>query len=168
MHSLRTRIIFLTVCVIVIALTIVTLLSVLFIRNNERLESDQLLLLLCETGVRDLTPLTGLEELVYLELFLTPVRDLSPLLTLKSLEDLNLSYTQGDVDVVAQMTWLKNLWWCSREEAIPTKSQQQMLREALPDCNFNFVKQSSTGGGWRELPNYYAQRDILGMYYMTG
>ena len=125
-------------------------------------------LLLCETGVTDLTPLTGLEELVYLELFLTPVRDLSPLLTLKSLEDLNLSYTQGDVSVVAQMTWLKNLWWCSREEAIPTKSQQQMLREALPDCNFNFVKQSSTGGGWRELPNYYAQRDIFGMYYMTG
>ena len=53
MHSLRTRIIFLTVCVIVIALTIVTLLSVLFIRNNERLESDQLLLLLCETGERN-------------------------------------------------------------------------------------------------------------------
>ena len=54
MHSLRTRITFLTVCVIVIALTIVTLLSVLFIRNNERLESDQLLLLLCETGERNL------------------------------------------------------------------------------------------------------------------
>lgn len=54
MHSLRTRITMLTVLVIVIAVTIVSLLSVFFIRNNERLESDQLLLLLCETGERNL------------------------------------------------------------------------------------------------------------------
>ena len=54
MHSLRTRITLLTVCVVVVAVTVVTLLSVLFIRNNERIESDQLLLLLCETGERNL------------------------------------------------------------------------------------------------------------------
>ena len=54
MHSLRTRITLLTVCVIVIAVTIVTLVSVLFIRQNERLESNQMLLLLCETGERNL------------------------------------------------------------------------------------------------------------------
>ena len=46
MHSLRTRITLLTVCVIVIAVSAVTLLSVLFIRNNERRESEQMLLLL--------------------------------------------------------------------------------------------------------------------------
>ena len=54
MHSLRTRITLLTVFVTVIAVTIVTFLSVLFIRNNERRQSDQLLLLLCETGERNL------------------------------------------------------------------------------------------------------------------
>ena len=54
MHSLRTRITFLTVCMIVISVTIVTLVSVLFIRGNERRESDQLLLLLCETGERNI------------------------------------------------------------------------------------------------------------------
>ena len=54
MHSLRTRITLLTVCVVIVALTVVTFLSVMFIRNNERLESDQLLLLLCETGERNL------------------------------------------------------------------------------------------------------------------
>ena len=43
-----------TVCVIVIALSITTALSVVFIRSNGRLESDQLLLLLCETGERNL------------------------------------------------------------------------------------------------------------------
>ena len=54
MHSLRTRITLMTVCVIVIALSVVTVLSVLFIRSNGRQESDQLLLLLCETGERNL------------------------------------------------------------------------------------------------------------------
>ena len=54
MHSLRTRITLVTVFLIVIAVTVVTFLSVLFIRRNERRESDQLLLLLCETGERNL------------------------------------------------------------------------------------------------------------------
>jgi len=125
-------------------------------------------LLLCETLITDLTPLTGLTELVYLELFLTRPKDLSPLLTLTALEDLNLHYTRGDVNIIAQMTWLKNLWWGNNQGARLTWDQQQMLREAIPGCNFNFTSPSSTGGGWRELPNYYAQRDIFGMYYMTG
>lgn len=54
MRSLRTRITLLTVLVVIIALTIVTVSCVLFIRNNERRESEQLLLLLCETGERNL------------------------------------------------------------------------------------------------------------------
>ena len=54
MHSLRTRITLVTVCLIVIAVGIVTTLGVLFIRKSERQETDQLLLLLCETGERNL------------------------------------------------------------------------------------------------------------------
>ncbi len=54
MRSLRTRITLMTVCVIVIAVALVTLLSVIFIRRTEQRESDQLLLLLCETGERNL------------------------------------------------------------------------------------------------------------------
>ena len=54
MHSLRTSITLVTVCLIVIAVTVVTALSVLFIQKNERKESDQMLLLLCETGERNL------------------------------------------------------------------------------------------------------------------
>ena len=53
-RSLRTRLIITVMCVIVAALAIVTFLSVLFIRNNEHRKSDQLLLLLCETGERNL------------------------------------------------------------------------------------------------------------------
>lgn len=54
MRSLRTKITLMTVCVIIIAVTVVTLLSVFFIRRNEQREADQLLLLLCETGEKNL------------------------------------------------------------------------------------------------------------------
>lgn len=125
-------------------------------------------LILADSTVRDLTPLTGLTELVYLEIFMMNVYDLSPLLTLTALEDLNLAYTSGDPNIIAQMTWLKNVWWVHTEKKMLTPEQQQMLRDANPDCYYDFTSPSSTGGGWRELPNYYAQRDAFGMFYMTG
>lgn len=120
-------------------------------------------LLMADTEIYDLTPLAGLTELVYLELFLTDVTDYSPLLTLTSLEDLNIHYTRGDPGIIAQMTWLKNLWWKGANwQGI------MMLQDALPNTHFEYSCASSTGGGWRQLENYYAQRDILGMRYMTG
>ena len=125
-------------------------------------------LMLCQTAISDLTPLTGLDELIYLELFMTVPEDLSPLVTLTALEDLNLHYVRGDPKIIAQMTWLKNLWWNNLEYYKLSYEDQQMLRDAIPDCNFNFTSGSSTGGGWRELPNYYAQRDIFGVEYMVG
>ena len=54
MRSLRARITLITVFVVIVAVAIVTLTSVIFIRNNENRKSDQLLLLLCETGERNL------------------------------------------------------------------------------------------------------------------
>lgn len=54
MRSLRTRITLMTVCVVLLALAIITTLSTIFIRTTEHQKSDQLLLLLCETGERNL------------------------------------------------------------------------------------------------------------------
>ena len=54
MRSLRTRITLLAVGVVFVALVIVTALSVVFIRKSEHQKSDQVLLLLCETGERNL------------------------------------------------------------------------------------------------------------------
>ena len=53
-HSLRTKITLLAVLITAVAVFVVTLLSVLFIRNTEHRKSDQLLQLLCETGERNL------------------------------------------------------------------------------------------------------------------
>ena len=54
MRSLRTRLTMLTVWVVIVTVVSMTLISVVFIRNNEHRKSDQLLLLLCETGERNL------------------------------------------------------------------------------------------------------------------
>ena len=54
MRSFRTRFTILTVCVAILSVSIVSATSVLFIKNNEHRKSDQLLLLLCETGEKNL------------------------------------------------------------------------------------------------------------------
>ena len=54
MRSLRTRITIMTLCVVVFAVAVVTAMSVFFIRKTEHKKSDQLLLLLCDTGERNL------------------------------------------------------------------------------------------------------------------
>lgn len=54
MRSIRTRMTLLTVCLIIITVTSMALISVFFIRGTEQQESNQLLLLLCETGEKNL------------------------------------------------------------------------------------------------------------------
>ncbi len=120
-------------------------------------------LLLADTKISDITPIADHEELIYLELFMTNVTDYRPLLTLKKLEDLNLCYTYGPMDTIAKMTWLKHLWW-SPDRGV----KGDYLVKYLPNTVINTTTPSSTGEGWRELPNYYDMRDMLGMWYMTG
>ena len=54
MRSLRTKITLTIVSALIVAVFLVSALSVVFIRNDEQSKSEQLLLLLCETGVRNL------------------------------------------------------------------------------------------------------------------
>ena len=54
MHSLRTKIALMTVIMIVVAVLVVTVTYVLFIRDTEHGKNEQLLLLLCETGEKNL------------------------------------------------------------------------------------------------------------------
>lgn len=54
MHSLRTRFTVLTTCVVMLAVSSISFISIFFIRSNEHNNADQLLMLLCETGERNL------------------------------------------------------------------------------------------------------------------
>lgn len=122
-------------------------------------------LILADTDVYDLTPLEGLSELIYLELFMTDITDVTPLLNLTKLEDLNLGHTRADIETIAQMNWLKRLWWSGGGI---WGARLQLLKTNLPNTELQYITYSSTDGGWREGKHYYEQRDLLGMYYMTG
>lgn len=120
-------------------------------------------LILAETGISDLTPLKDHKNLIFLELFLSKVTDYSPLTTCKALEDLNLCYTQGNYEPIAEMTWLKRLWWSGCWKA------RTKLPELMPErVEMEFLSLSSTGRGWREGQHYYDMRDFIGMEYMVG
>lgn len=121
-------------------------------------------LLVADTKIADLSPIAGLQELIFLEFFLTDVTDYSPLLELPALEDVNLHYTYGDYNIIKQLTWVKNIWW---RNIRLTQAQRQELRDAIPDAHFEFWSYSSTGKGWRKLQNYYDHRDLMGMYYLN-
>ena len=120
-------------------------------------------LLMCSTPITDISYCANMKDLKYLELFLTKVTDFSPLLECKNLVDLNICYTNPEDPLIfGQMTQLKNLWFRNMYDW-QVRSQ---LRQMLPNTTMVFDGGSSTGGGWRKLDNYYAQRDILGMPYM--
>lgn len=122
-------------------------------------------LLICDTLITDISYCANMKDLKYAEFFLTPIKDFSPLLECPNLVDLNVSYCHPEDPLIfGQMPQLKNLWFrCTARSATI-----RYLNQALPNTRMVFTEGSSTGDGWRELPNYYAQRDILGMYYMEG
>lgn len=114
-------------------------------------------LVLSWTFIEDITPLASCKNLIWLEVFAMPIKDLSPLKGCTALEDLNLGRTRGDRSIIAEMTWLKNLHWYETGY-----NDLMMLQEAMPDTDVTTVITA-----WRQLPNYFAHRDILGMPYMT-
>lgn len=118
-------------------------------------------LVLAHSQVQYIEPIRSCKNLKFLELDWSPVKDYSPLTGCTALEDLNLGETYADITPIQSMTWLRNLWMvnCSR-------SAVYKARQALPEVNMVVSGDATVAGGWRNLPNYYAMRDKLGMYYM--
>ena len=109
-------------------------------------------------------PISTCKELIYLEFFWTWINDFTPLLGCTALEDVNLARTNGDPKVLKEMTWLKNLWIDGNEL---TAAEKVELQAALPNTYIKFCDAEMTRNGWRDLPNYFAMRDLLGMPYNT-
>lgn len=121
-------------------------------------------LILADNWIKDITPLSTCKNLVYLELFINHQFsfDLTPLQGCTALEDLSVSDTEVDVKPLAKMPWLKNLW----VNNVPmSKEDRQLLTESLPNTHIEFDHGFTTGGGWRELQNYYDMRDLMGLPY---
>ena len=118
-------------------------------------------LILADTDVRDLTPISNCKELIWLELSWCAIESYEPLLGCTALEDVNLSRTFADPEPVKKMTWLKNLWCMERGNGVVYEWTQ-----ALPNTHVVGIGTDAIGYGWRKLPNYYKMRDALDMYYM--
>ncbi len=124
-------------------------------------------LILGDTKGTDFSPLAELKELVFLELFMTRFDQAEVLTELTKLEDLNLGTTSiENVEPLKKMTWLKHLWMPATTKV--SYQDKMDLVSALPNTVINYKGASSTGNGWRQLDNYYAMRDMLGMPYLNG
>ena len=127
-------------------------------------------LIIGETSITDITPLSTCKNLVFLEMFTVQVTDLTPLQGCTALEDLNLGRVyDADPEPLTKMTWLKNVWWANVDGTYGrgASNAKQILTEALPNTNLRFNLEHPTSGGWRQLPNYLAQRDLMGMFHMN-
>ena len=119
-------------------------------------------LILAWSEVQYIEPIRSCKNLVWLELDNSCIRDYSPLVDCTALEDLNIGKTFCDITPITQMTWLKNLYMI-----FGSGSDAWKCTQALPNTRVVANGDATVGGGWRRLPNYYAMRDCLGMYYMN-
>ena len=118
-------------------------------------------LILAHTSIQYIEPIRSCKKLKFLEVDWTGIRDLSPLEDCTSLEDLNVGNTSVDLTPLKKLTWLKNLWATFRSASVYPISQ------ALPNTKVVSSGNATVASGWRDLPNYYAMRDQLKMYYMS-
>lgn len=125
-------------------------------------------LIIGETGITDISPLSSCKNLIYLEMFTINVTDLSPLLGCTALQDLNLGRVYASPEPLKQMTWLKNLWWANVDKTYgrPCSGAKAVLEPALPNTTMQFDGAHPSAAGWRQLPNYFAMRDLMGMHYL--
>lgn len=127
---------------------------------------DMEYLIIADCGIRDISCLEGLTKLKYLEAFQNEIRDISVLATCTSLRDLNVCYNNiRDFSPLYGLEKLEHLWIMDN---YVTNETRDILEETFPEATIMYHTYSSTGNGWREIPGYYEQRDLLGMWYMTG
>ena len=123
-------------------------------------------LIIADAPITDISAMANLKKLKYLEAFLCNIYDISPLLGCTALEDINLSNNPiQDITVLGEIETLNNIWISGREWPY---EQKQELNAAKPDAKIVYYQDvGSTSKGWRSLDNYFNQRDLLGMWYMS-
>lgn len=122
------------------------------------------ILILADNTVSDLTPLSKLKHLHYLELFVNPyLTDVSPIGECKEMVDLNISHIYGLTDISALLDFpmLERLWI---ENTGVSAADIQLLKDTYPDTNVTNIGWGSVDQGWRWHPRYNAMID---MYHDT-
>lgn len=108
--------------------------------------------------VTDISVLTQLPDLEYVELFMQDITDISALANHEKLLDLNLCHNNiTDLSPLYSCTNLERLWISYNPNL--TQEEVDKLQEKLPNCVIETETYESTGAGWREHDRYYV------MYY---
>lgn len=104
------------------------------------------------TNLKSIEPLANCPKLEYLEIYATEVSDLSPLANCKNLQHINFGslYTITDISPLYGLTKLKRCR--SVSSGVPVE-QQEEIEALLPDCDFQFGFEESSGGNWRRDPD---------------
>lgn len=113
----------------------------------------RVLILACNEHLRDISVLSQLKDLEYLELFSCNIRDISALKDLDRLMDLNISYNPiTKYAVLNEMPNLKRLW--IPQSGVPCYGEEfRQLQEDLPNTLI-MNKGHPTNYGWREGNHY--------------
>lgn len=104
-------------------------------------------------NLKDIGPLSELQELEYLELFTCAFTDITPLTKLPNLMDLNLANNKvRDWRPLMEMKQLKRLWISGMCAKQMTAAEREELQNALPDTKIVFDGEP-TQNGWRYISN---------------
>lgn len=110
-------------------------------------------------GIKDITPIGKLSDLVFLETFQNYIYDITPFLNLKNLKYLNCSTNMfTDIDVLSQLTQLDRLWIIHSRLS---NAQIEDLKAALPNCSIMTHGEHSASNGWRTGNDAYVEMQRL-------
>ena len=102
--------------------------------------------------LKNIEVLAELKDLEYLELFTCGIKDITPLTKLPNLIDLNLANNSvADWRPLKEMKQLKRLWISDMGVHAMTAAEKAELQEALPDTKIMY-KGQPTDNGWRTDP----------------
>ncbi len=113
-------------------------------------------LILADNCIWDISPLSNLKHLHYLELFLNRIYDLSPLRDLHELVDVNISYNGGiyDIEPLLYSPMMERIWMEATSIGMDSVA---LLQETYPDCKLVRWGSGSVDQGWREPHERYIQ-----------
>lgn len=121
---------------------------------------DLRILILADNKITDITPISKLKHLHYLELFINPISDLSALKENTELVDLNLANLNKVVDVEPLLHFpkLERIW--VNNMGIGYNGIKK-LKETYPSAQMATTGNQSTHQGWRLHPRYYQMIDMF-------
>ena len=120
------------------------------------------LLILADNKIKDITPLSKLKHLHYLELFMNNIKDITPLVSCKELVDLNLAHIPALHDF---SPLLKNdfplLERLCMQNSGGTAKYYSSIKAKYPKVTIVHKGYGSTHSGWRTHPRYFAMIDMF-------